>query len=104
MAESIVAAGQHALRVAAAQQLPGVANGVAAGSAGIGDDRDGSVKAKSIRQIQPLPLRLIVHDSSCLPAIRVRGRYRLPVIILPQAHAAAGCAEYDRQILGGLPT
>ena len=104
MAQGIEAARQDALRVTAAEQFPGMANGISARGAGIGDDGDWPMKPKRRGEIQPLPLRLVVQDSARLLPARARHIDRLPVIILTEAHATASRAEYQGQVIRGRPT
>src|SRR3989442_2151672 len=98
MDQGIEAGRQDALRVTAAEQFPGMANGISARGAGIGDDGDWPMKPKRRGEIQPLPLRLVVQDSARLLPARARQIDRLPVIILTEAHAAARGAEHQRPI------
>ena len=104
MAQGIEATCQDALSVTASQQFPGMANGISARRAGIGDDGDWPVKPKRRSEIQPLPLRLVVQDSARLLPARAWHIDSLPVIILTEAHATARGAEHQGQVIGSRPT
>src|SRR3989442_13060513 len=98
MAQGIIAPRQDALSVTAAEQFPGMADGIGARGAGIGNDGDWPLKSKCSGQIQPLSLRLVVQDSARLATTRARHIDSLPIIILTEAHAAARGAEHQGQV------
>ena len=53
LADGIVAAGENALGPAAADQIPGVADGICSGRTGVRNDGDGTAEAERIHNIHP---------------------------------------------------
>ena len=104
LTESVVAAGQNALAVTASQKFPGVADGVGAGSASVGDDGDRAAETESVGEIERLALRLILDDASGLASVDMRRFECLAVIRFAQTHSAAGGAENDGQVIRRRPT
>jgi hypothetical protein len=103
LTEGIVTACKNALSVAAPKQIPGMANRVGAGGAGVSDDRDRTAETKGVRQIEALPLGLIMQDPGGLISMRERFLDCLPIKGFAEAHAAAGSAEHHGQMVGRRP-
>lgn len=103
LAESVIAAGEHAARVAAPEEVAGVANGVCAGSAGVRDDGDWAGESEGVKNVRGLTLSLIMLDAGCLAPMVSRGVDGLAIVGFAQAHAAAGRSENERQIFGWFP-
>ena len=101
--ERVITACQNALSPAITNHLPGVADGVAAGSAGIRDDRDRPAGTDGIENHPRLDLWLIVDRAGGLEAMTARLLHRLAKICLTKRHAARGRAQNQRQIPLGFP-
>ena len=69
LADAIVTAGEHALRLSAPDQIPRMADRIRARSARIRDDRDRPAEPERIHHIQRLPLRLVILHARGLPAV-----------------------------------
>src|SRR6185436_2255364 len=104
MAQRIVARGEHTLGVTAPNQFPGMPNSICAGSTRISDNGHWPAETKCIGRIQSLSLGLVMKNSSRLSSVRMRCLDSLPIVILAEAHSAAGGAEYHVKILAWLPT
>jgi hypothetical protein len=103
LAQAVIPASQYTLSASTAEKVPGMANGVRARSAGVGDNGDAPLKPKRLRQVQALPLRLVIDDAARLMGLPHRQIGALPEITLSQAHASAGRPEDHRQSLTAVP-
>src|SRR6185503_17243560 len=54
LAKRIVSSGQHAVCLSAAKQFPGMANGIGAGGACVGDDGNGTAESEGLAHIESL--------------------------------------------------
>ena len=72
-----------------------MANGVCTGGARVGDDVNGAVEPEGVRQIEGLPLRLIMHGPRDLIPLHARLADGLAVISFTQTHPAAGRSQHE---------
>ena len=103
MTKRIVAAGQNFFRAAIFDLFKCVADGVGAGSAGVGNNGHRPAKIKRVAQIQRLPLRLIMDDTRGLFFENAGRTDGLAKVFLAERHFAARGAEHDRQVFFQLP-
>jgi len=103
LADGVVAAGKHALDVAAPNQIPRMPDGIRAGSAGVRDDGDRTGEAEGFADIERLALRLVALHARGLAAIFFGRADGLAIIRFAQSHAAAGRPEHEWEIFRSLP-
>ncbi len=80
-----------------------MADGIASGGAGVGDDRDGAAETQGVQNHSRLDLGLVVDGARGLPAMSARCSHRLAKIGFSEFHAARCRAQHERQILRRLP-
>jgi len=102
-AQGIIAAGECALALAGTNQVPRLADGVAAGGAGVRNDRDGAGEIERVENHPCLDLRLVINGAGGLAALAMRGLQRLAEISFSERHAARRRAQDQGQVLRGFP-
>src|SRR5436190_1307766 len=80
-----------------------MANGIRAGSAGVANDCDLSLKSKCIAKIQSLLLRVVMNNARRLFPVRIWHSNDLSEEFLSEAHSTTRCTEYQRKILATCP-
>src|SRR5205823_3373439 len=98
MTQRVVTAGNHLASLTTTNEFPGMTDGICSRSAGVGNDGQRTGAAQVFCDVKALALRLIMSDASRL-APPGDGRFDcLAIIILPECHTAAGCAQHERDV------